>query len=151
MLEGHLGPRADQIAAQRLWRDLIATCDRAAQAASGPDDDPILGLNTDTLGYIVLELGLGLLALDFEKWQLLANLRSIIQEVEKDELAVVNAGLRLPEAGSSSWIRHLSGLDKAHPRMTEEQIAMLRSLRKHSLGLRGRASCQEPRLPRGTP
>ena len=71
-------------AAQRLWRELIQACTTAAAA----------GLDTDDLGYVVLELGLALLALDFTPEELVGYVTSVRNDLEGSRLAAVNAALK---------------------------------------------------------
>ncbi len=115
-------PRAQ--AAQRLWRDLTAGCTTAAKG----------DLDTDDVGYIVLELGLALLALDFGKPELCAYVDVIRADLENDRLAAVNTAFRAqgrsPVTGcpSWSWVSALSGLQRTHPRWAEQQLSELAAL-----------------------
>ncbi len=75
--------RTRGVAAQQLWCELADACSRAGRS----------NLCTDELGQVVLEFGLGLLALDFEKDELKAFLEDVCAQVQRDELSVVKAGL----------------------------------------------------------
>ena len=111
-------------AAQRLWRDLVQACGRAAED----------GLSTDELGYITIELGLALLALDFTKEELVTYVGNLHRELSGDGLAAVNAAFRMQgqsaEASSSawSWVGSLSKLSKTHPLWAERQFGELEPL-----------------------
>jgi hypothetical protein len=113
------------LAAQRFWRDLIASCTRAG------DGD----LDTDDMAYVVLELGLGLLALDASHEQLLAYLNVLRTDLEENNLAAVNAALSVHGASgfgeqrSWSWAGALSRYGDAHPWWNERQLAQLTELR----------------------
>ena len=111
-------------AAQRLWRELIQACTTAAAG----------GLDTDDLGYVVLELGLALLALDFTPEELVGYVTSVRNDLEGSRLAAVNAALRARgqdfECADAawSWVNALSGFREAHPRWAERQLLALAEL-----------------------
>jgi len=110
--------------AQRLWRELIQACTTAAAA----------GLDTDDLGYVVLELGLALLALDFTPEELVGYVTSVRNDLEGSRLAAVNAALRVRGRDLEvtepawSWVNALSGFREAHPRWAERQLLALAEL-----------------------
>jgi hypothetical protein len=111
------------LAAQRFWRDLIASCTRAGEG----------DLDTDEMAFITFELALGLLALDATREQLLGYLDVLRSDLEKNGLRAVNAALRLtPQDGSDehtwSWTASLSGLSEAHPSWRVRQLAQLIAL-----------------------
>ena len=94
------------LAAQRFWRDLIASCTRAG------DGD-----------------------LDASHEQLLAYLNVLRTDLEENNLAAVNAALSVHGASgfgeqrSWSWAGALSRYGDAHPWWNERQLAQLTELR----------------------
>ena len=73
------------LAAQRFWRDLIASCTRAGEG----------DLDTDGMAFDAFELPLGLLALDASREELFAYLNVLRSDLEANSLAAVNAALRV--------------------------------------------------------
>ena len=85
--------RPNQAAALQLWRQVLAACRTAGNG----------DLDTDTMGYIALEIALGLMALDFTKQQLVTHFKNVVAEIEADEWRVVNAGLGLENTAGEDW------------------------------------------------
>src|SRR3954452_15355995 len=118
------------LAAQRFWRDLIASCTRAGEG----------DLDTDDMAYVALELGLGLLALDASHEQLLGYLAVLRADLEKNGLTVVNAALRVHgeshacEQRPWSWVGAFSRYGEAHPRWMKRQLEELTGLQRFSPG-----------------
>jgi hypothetical protein len=75
---------AEAQAAQWLWQSLVAITARAGQQS----------LDTDDLGYVLLEFALGVLALGYEKDELVEWLRLHIEAVEHGTHYTVNLGQR---------------------------------------------------------
>src|SRR4051812_45946330 len=113
------------LAAQRFWRDLIASCTRAGEG----------DLDTDDMAFVTFELALGLLALDASREELFAYLNVLRTDLEANSLAAVNAALSVRghdlagEQRPWSWASVLSGYHKAHPLWMKRQLAELTALR----------------------
>jgi|1185.fasta_scaffold526324_1 hypothetical protein len=113
------------LAAQRFWRDLIASCTRAGEG----------DLDTDDMAFVAFELALGLLALDASREELFAYLNVLRIDLEANSLAAVNAALRVHgesrvcEKRLWSWAGALSRYGDAHPRWIERQLTQLTELR----------------------
>jgi hypothetical protein len=82
---------------------------------------------------VVFELGLGLLASERDKDQLLALLAEVRDQVEHDGLSIVNAALMRnfwdPHLSAKSSVRSLSGLEHAPPFWATGQMLMVGKLR----------------------
>jgi hypothetical protein len=120
--------RPNQAAALQLWRQVLAACRTAGNG----------DLDTDRMGYIALEIALGLMALDFTKQQLVTHFKNVVAEIEADEWRVVNAGLGLENTAGEdwSWIEQLSGLKGAHQDLARRQLSQLQELACYSPRLR---------------
>jgi hypothetical protein len=116
------------LAAQRFWRDLIASCTRAGEG----------DLDTDEMAYIAFELALGLLALDATREQLLGYIDVLRSDLEKNSLTAVNAVLKPTGQNIAyvedtwSWIHTLSRLNEAHPRWQDRQLWQLVELQRYA-------------------
>jgi len=119
------------LAAQKLWRALAAACEEGGQN----------DLITDQMGYIVLEFGVGLLALDFDKPTLMTFLANMLAEIGRNEMEVMWVGVagldqqRKQGKKTWSWVQRLSGLADGDPAWGKAQMKLLEKLRVYSPGL----------------
>ena len=116
--------RVREVAAQLLWLELADSCSRAGRMA---------GINTTELGHVLIEFGIGLLALDKSPEELAIALRELSRTVASDGVSIVKAA-RAPSTGNPyfearSWIRELSGLDAHAMFWASAQVRLLDRLR----------------------
>src|SRR3954470_18464121 len=108
-------------AAQRLWRELNRV---GLEAATH-------GLDTDELGYIAIEFGIGLPALDCSQEELEGYATALHRELATQQLAIVHAAWQAPrraihaQGWTWSWTNALSQLTPAHARFGERQLAAI--------------------------